>query len=247
MMIAVVFIAGKSRLTRAMSARPVPIPAVSNASYALMTAEPLEHEDDFPMPHELLLRRYGSSDDAIERLRTRQHQLLITCQAPTGEMAEAVRDARIHALELAARHDGVVVELLPPRVLELTPEEVSLAHAQQWYVLDYDDLDDGLLRTDGLSQFGLPEVTVVDVDPATHAMTDAVLAGLAYRLIAEWPDNDPVGPATVTLRDIAFGLGDPGASTTPKDRAIDLVIEYDPGPHRLVVQLLQNPAEALFS
>ena len=162
-------------------------------------------------------------------------------------MAEAVRDARIHALQLAAEHDGVVVELLPPRVLELTPEQVSLAHAQQWYVLDYDDLDDGLLRTDGLSQFGLPEVTVVEVDRATHAMTDAVIAGLAHRLITEWPENDPVGPATVTLRDIAFGLGDPQAATTPKDRTLDLLITYDPGPHRLVVQLLQDPAEALFA
>ena len=46
-----------------MSARPVPIPDVSTASYALMTRpKPLEHEDDFPMPNEALLRRYGSSD-----------------------------------------------------------------------------------------------------------------------------------------------------------------------------------------
>jgi len=230
-----------------MSARPVPIPDVSTASYALMTAQPLEHEDDLPMPNEALLRRYGSSTEALHRLRERQHQLLITCQAPTKDMAEAVRDARIHALQLAAEHDGMVVELLPPRVLELTPEQVSLAHAQQWYVLDYDDLDDGLLRTDGLSQFGLPELTVVDVDPATHAMAGAVVAGLAHRLIAEWPENDPVGPATVTLRDIAFGLGDPQAATTPKDRTLDLLITYDPGPHRLVVQLLQDPAEALFA
>lgn len=230
-----------------MTARPVPIPDVSTASYALMTVEPLEHEDDFPMPNEALLRRYGSSADALERLRECRHQLLITCQAPTRDMAEAVRDARIHALQLASAHNGVVVELLPPRILELTPEQVSLAHAQQWYVLDYDDLDDGLLRTDGLSQFGLPEVTVVNVARPTHAMTDAVVAGLAHRLIAEWPENDPVGPATVTLRDIAYGLGDPEAVSTPKDRTIDLLITYDPGPHRLVVELMQDPAAVLFA
>jgi hypothetical protein len=212
-----------------------------------MTAEALDHEDDFPLPSEALLRKYGSSGPALERLRERPHQLLITCQAPTKDMAEAVRDARIHALGLAATHDGVVVELLPPRILELTPEQVSLAHAQQWYVLDYDDLDNGLLRTDGLSQFGLPEVCVVGVDRTSHAMTDAVVAGLAHRLIAEWPENDPVGPATVTLRDIAYGLGDPEAVSTPKDRAIDLVISYDPGPHRLIVELLQDPAEVLFA
>ena len=212
-----------------------------------MTVEPLDHEDDFPMPNEALLRRYGSSAEALERLRGCRHQLLITCQAPTKDMAEAVRDARIHALQLASAHNGVVVELLPPRILELTPEQVSLAHAQQWYVLDYDDLDDGLLRTDGLSQFGLPEVTVVNVARPTHAMTDAVVAGLAHRLIAEWPENDPVGPATVTLRDIAYGLGDPEAVSTPKDRTIDLLITYDPGPHRLVVELMQDPAAVLFA
>lgn len=230
-----------------MTARPVPVPDVSTASYALMTQAVVEHEDDFPLPNEALLRKYGSSAAALERLRDRPHQLLITCQAPTKDIAEAVRDARIHALGLASRHDGVVVELLPPRVLELTPEQVSLAHAQQWYVLDYDDLDDGLLRTDGLSQFGLPELCVVNVDRATHAMTDAVVAGLAHRLIAEWPENDPVGPATVTLRDIAYGLGDPQAVSTPNDRTIDLVISYDPGPHRLMVELLQGPADVLFA
>ncbi|HSI26600.1 MAG TPA: hypothetical protein VK948_04260, partial [Aeromicrobium sp.] len=153
----------------------------------------------------------------------------------------------IHVLELAREHDGIVVELLPPRVLEFRPDQVSLAHAQQWYVLDYDDVDDGILRTDGLSQFGLPEVMVVEVDLENRVMTDAVVAGLAHRLIAEWPKNDPVGPATVTLRDIAFGLGDLQASTTPRDRTIDLLIDYDPGPHRLVVQLLQDPAEVLFA
>lgn len=230
-----------------MSARAVPVPEVSSASYALMTAEPMDREDDFPLPSPSLLRRYGTTDEALERLSERQHQLLVTCHAPTRKMAAAVRDARIHVLELAREHDGVVVELLPPRVLEFRPDEVSLAHAQQWYVLDYDDLDDGILRTDGISQFGLPEVIVVDVDRETHVMTDAVIAGLAHRLIAEWPKNDPVGPATVTLRDIAYGLGDPQASATPRDRTIDLLIDYDPGPHRLVVQLVQDPAEVLFA
>jgi hypothetical protein len=230
-----------------MSTRPVPVPETCLASYALMTPDSLDHEDHLPMPNEALLRRFGSTDIAIARLRDCTHQLLMHCQAPTEVMADAVRDCRIQALELAQRHDGVVVELLPPRVLELRPEEVSLAHAQQWYVLDYDDLDDGLLRTDGLAQFGLPEVTVAGVEVETHTMTDAVVAGLSHRLIAEWPSNDPVGPATVTLRDIAFGLGDAGASATPEGRSIDVLIDYDPGPHQLLVQLMDDPASALFA
>ncbi len=230
-----------------MSTRPVPVPEICSASYALMTPAPLDHEDHLAMPNEALLRRYGSTDSALQRLRDCPYQLLMHCQARTEAMADAVRDCRIQALEIAGRHDGLVVELLPPRVLELRPEEVSLAHAQQWYVLDYDDLAEGLLRTDGLTQFGLPEVSISGVDPETHAMTDAVIAGLAHRLIAEWPSNDPVGPATVTLRDIAFGLGDTKAAEIPEGRSIDVLIDYDPGPHQLLVQLMDDPATALFS
>ena len=76
------------------------------------------------MPNDALLRRYGTSDASLALLRERPHQLLVHCQAPTEVMADAVRDCRIQALDLAARHNGIVVELLPPRVLELQPEDV---------------------------------------------------------------------------------------------------------------------------
>jgi hypothetical protein len=99
----------------------------------------------------------------------------------------------------------------------------------------------------GLTAFGLPEVAVEGVDPTGHAMFGAVLAGLVHRLIAEWPANDPVGTATITLRDIAYGLGDPGAAETPKDRSVELSIDYDPDEGRLVVRLLADPATALFA
>jgi hypothetical protein len=56
-----------------------------------------------------------------------------------------------------------------------------------------------------------------------------------------------VGPATVTLRDIAFGLGDAEAASTPEGRSIDVLIDYEPGPHRLLVQLMDDPAAALFA
>lgn len=230
-----------------MSTRPVPVPETCTASYALMTPAPLDHEDHLPLPHAALLRRYGTSATALSRLQDCPHQLVLQCQASVERMAEAVRDARVDLLDRADRLDGVVLELLPPRVLELRPDEVSLAHGAQWYVLDYDDLSDGVLRTDGLAQFGLPEVVVSGVDVERHAMTDAVIAGLAHRLIAEWPEHDPVGPATVTLRDIAYGLGDAGAAQTPDDRSIDLLIDYAPVAHQLVVELMADPAVALFA
>ncbi len=78
-------------------------------------------------------------------------------------------------------------------------------------------------------------------------MYSAVLAGLVHRLLAEWPANDPVGGATVTLRDIAYGLGDAQAATTPKGRSIDVDIAYDPDDEVLVVTLDGDPAETLFA
>jgi hypothetical protein len=215
--------------------------------YAVMTPEPLGTDDLIPPPSQDLLRRYGTSEVALRRLRSRHHQLLLMRTAPLSDIAFVQRDTRLEALRLAHEHDGVVIDLAIPRAVEHAADAVSLAHATQWYVVDYDDLDDGLLRTLGLTSFGLPEVVVEGVDRDQHAMVGAVLAGLVHRLIAEWPAHDPVGEATVTLRDIAYGLGDAGAASTPADRSVDVSIAYDGGQERLVVRLLGDPATTLFA
>jgi hypothetical protein len=230
-----------------MTARPVPRDAEPSVVYAVMTAEPLETEDLIPPPSPELLRHYGSSELAMQRLRSRPHQRLVLRPASLEDAAFTARDARIDALLLAEQHDGVVIDLAVPRILELRPDEVSLAHATQWYVVSYDDLADGRLRTVGLTSFGLPDVVVAEVDEDRHAMYSAVLAGLVHRLLAEWPANDPVGSATVTLRDIAYGLGDAEAATTPRERAIDVDVAYDGDDNLLVVTLDGDPATALFA
>lgn len=230
-----------------MSTRPVPVPETCGASYAVMTPEPLDVEDHLVLPPDALLRRYGTSPTAITRLRGCPHQRIVRCRTTPARAATELQRTRVRCLDLAAARDGVVLELLPPRVLELTSDQVSAEHAGQWYVLDYDRLSEGIVGTDGLEQFGLPEVTVEGVDPAVHAMTDAVIAGLAHRLIAEWPRHDPVGPATVTLRDIAYGLGAVEASVTSTARSIDLEIGYRESDHRLDVRLRQDPTQVLFS
>ena len=215
--------------------------------YAVMTAEPLETEDLIPPPSPELLRHYGSSEVAMRRLRSRPHQRLILRQTTLEDAAFAIRDTRIDALLLAEEHDGVVIDLSIPRVVEWRSDEVSLAHATQWYTVDYLGLSDGYLRTVGLRSFGLPEIVVEGVDESAHAMYSAVLAGLVHRLLAEWPANDPVGRATVTLRDIAYGLGDTEAASTPKGRSIDVEITYDEDDHLLGVTLDGDHAEALFA
>jgi hypothetical protein len=231
-----------------MSTRPVPVPDTCESLYAVMTPEPLDHEDHLPLPHTALLRAHGTSAEAISRLEARPHQLVLQSQVPVAQAAASARDTRIQALELAARHDGVVVELLTPRVVELTSADVSLAHAAQWYVLDHAAVLDGDLVTDGLAQFGLPDVRMraVGGDDLVRAMSSAVLAGLVHRLIEEWPEHDPVGEATVTLQDIAYGLGDAQASVTPHDRGVRVSIGYVPDDHVLAVELLDDPATTLF-
>jgi hypothetical protein len=215
--------------------------------YAVMTAEPLESEDLIAPPSPELLRHYGSSEVAMRRLRSRPHQRLILRQTTLEDAAFAIRDARVDALLLAEEHDGVVIDLSIPRVVESRSDEVSLAHATQWYTVDYQELSEGHFRTVGLRSFGLPEIVVEGVDESVHAMYSAVLAGLVHRLLAEWPANDPVGRATVTLRDIAYGLGDPEAATTPKGRSIDVDIAYDADDQLLVVTLDGDPAASLFA
>jgi hypothetical protein len=230
-----------------MSTRPVPVEVEPQVMYAVMTAAPLESEDLIAPPTAELLRHYGSSDQAMQRLRSRRHQFLVLRQASLEDVASVTRDARIEALLLAEQHDGLVIDLAIPRIIEQRSDEVSLAHATQWYAVDYEGLGEGRLRTVGLASFGLPEVVVEGVDGVQHAMYSAVLAGLAHRLIAEWPSNDPVGRATVTLRDIAYGLGDLEATATPGDRSVDVDIAYDEVDNHLVVTLLGDPAEALFA
>jgi hypothetical protein len=215
--------------------------------YAVMTAEPLGTEDLIPPPSPELLRHYGTSEVAMRRLRSRHHQHLLMRRASLEDAAAAQLETRVQALRLAEEHDGVVIDLTIPRAVEQRSDEVSLEHATQWYVVDYADLAAGRLTTVGLRSFGLPEVVLDGIDPDRHAMFSATLAGLAHRLIAEWPANDPVGRATVTLRDIAWGLGDPGADDTPTDRSVDVSIDYVADPEALVVRLLEDPATALFA
>ena len=213
--------------------------------YAVMTPQSIDSDDLIPPPSPELLRHYGSSEVAMRRLRSRPHQQLIMRQSTLEDVAFATRDARIDALLLAEEHDGLVIDLSIPRVVEQRSDEVSLAHATQWYVVSYEDLPEGRLHTVGLASFGLPEAVMQGVDEVTHAMFSAVLAGLVHRLLAEWPANDPVGPATVTLRDIAYGLGDAQAAETPRDRSIDVEVAYDG--ENLIVTLNSNPAETLFA
>ena len=229
-----------------MSTRPVPVPRTCEAMYVVLTPRSLGKDDTLPLPHAALLRHHGTPEAAIEQMEGLRHQHVVHGRVPVAQGAEHARTTRIDVLRLAEQHDGLVIDLTVPRILQLAADEVSLDHATQWYVLDAGAVLDGVLQTDGLVQFGLPEVRITGVEAAAHAATGAVVAGLAHRLIAEWPDNDPVGPASVTLRDIAHGLGDPQAEQTPTAPALPLTIEHDADAGVLAVTLEADPVATLF-
>ena len=224
----------------------LPVPKVCSAIYAVMTPHPLEHEDHVAMPMEFLLRLRGSSDLGMKRLKKRPFQFLIRAESDTAGAGDMAFRTRQQALELAEAHDGVVVDMLLPRVIEHGSAATSLSNASQWFVFEYDADEDGHIMTHGLDQFGLAELHSFGVPVAQKAMYDAVLTGIAFRLIDEWPTHDPIGPATITLRDIAYGFGDPAAASTPNDRTVDVTLTYVEDQHELHVTLHDDPATSLF-
>lgn len=215
--------------------------------YVVLTPRPLGVDDTLPLPSAALLRHHGTSAAALERFEGLHHQRVLHHRVPVERAVEAAVALRVEALRLAEEHDGVVVDLTVPRVLELDSHDVSAAAASQWYVLDAAAVLDGRLQTDGLVQFGLPELRVDDVAPQARAVGGAVVAGIAHRLLAEWPEHDPVGPAGITLRDIAHGLGDPQADGTPVEPVLQVDLGHDAQAEVITATWRDDPAEVLFA
>lgn len=221
--------------------RIVPVPEAARSLQAVFTADPIEPVADLAVPPASLLRRFGASEDDVAALARRPHAHAFVVDAPldTGPdtVAEQLAGTRRAALAFAGEHDGVVVDMLVPRIVGPTQTDPTVA--SHWIALD---LDEGHLHSRGLEVFGLPELRAEAGDGARTGMVLAVAMGLAQRLITEWPDHDPVGPAAVTLHDIALGFGDP--EPAPREPALDIMIDYDG--ERLVVTVLDD-LEALFS
>lgn len=221
--------------------RPVPIPSTCQTVHGVFTTEPLGDDDAWQLPPSALLRRFGATDDDLARLADRPHARLVHRSATTDDAAAMMLAVRLESLALAEAHDGIVLDLAIPRIVDHPASATSLAVARQWIAFD---LDGGDVRSVGLDAFGLPDLLVRGVETAATASVLAVLTGLAHRLLAEWPANDPVGPATVTLRDIAQGYGDPEASTAPVEHSLALGIDL--AGDDLLVTFMDNP-EALFT
>lgn len=235
----------QSRLLSAMSTTAVPRPRHVDIMYAIMTAELIDRADTVPAGIESLLRHNGASKDLMGLLQGRPFAQVMLERAQLDMAAQANINARSAALTLAARHDGIVVDLGIPRLVEPPVRPLNIATANQWVLVHYDHIDAGFISTRGLESFGLPELRVQIPDGAQPTMCGAVTSGITHRLLVEWPTHDPIGPAVITLRDIAHGLGDECADDVSTERQVNISLSYDDELHELVATIDSDPL-ALF-
>jgi hypothetical protein len=224
-----------------MSARPVPVPTIVTIAYVVLTAEPLDREDLVPLPDRSLLRLRGSAVKDLDRMEDLPFQRMVSRSVGPGAARLAADEALSEALQLATLHDGLVLDLQTPRVVDtgLTPRP-----AAEMFTFEYDLEDLGTIRTHGLNVIGLPEIMLRGVPEDERRMYDMVVVGLVHRLLDEWPEYDPVGPARVTLGDITAGYE--GGDSHQADRGVDILIDYDAQLPALTVEVMTSPGEALF-
>lgn len=221
-----------------MSARPVPVPHVVTIAYVVLTAQPLDREDLVPLPERSLLRLRGSTVKDLNRMSGLPYQRLVSRNVSAGAARLAAEESLREALTIAEEHDGLVVDLQTPRVAD-TPEK-SPRPASALFTFEYDLDDITTIRTHGLNVLGLPEIIVRAVPEDKRGMYDMVVVGLVHRLLDEWPEHDPVGPARITLGDIAAGYD--GGETAQTEQGVGVLIDYDPAEHLLDVSLTDDPA-----
>ncbi|WP_332644712.1 hypothetical protein [Aeromicrobium sp.] len=224
-----------------MSARPVPVPTIVTIAYVVLTAEPLDREDLVPLPDRSLLRLRGSAVNDLDRMGDLPFQRMVSRSVGPGAARLAADEALGEALQLAQLHDGLVLDLQTPRVVDTgsTPRP-----AAEMFTFEYDLQDLGTIRTHGLNVIGLPEIILRGVPEDERRLYDMVVVGLVHRLLDEWPEHDPVGPARVTLGDITAGYE--GGDSNQTEQGVDVLIDYDAQLPALTVEVMTSPGTALF-
>lgn len=224
-----------------MSARPVPVPTIVTIAYVVLTAEPLDREDLVPLPDRSLLRLRGSTVKDLDRMEDLPYQRMVSRSVGPGSARLAAEEALNEAVELAMLNDGLVLDLQTPRVVDAGP---GPRPAAEMFAFEYDLEDLGTIRTHGLNVVGLPEIILRGVPEDERRMYDMVVVGLVHRLLDEWPQHDPVGPARVTLGDITAGYE--GGESNPAVQSVDVLIDYDADLPALTVEVMSSPGSALF-
>ncbi len=220
----------------------VPQPETVSAVYLVATSALVADQPESmpPLPPAGLLLARGDDPADVDRLESLPYATAVVYRAPLAEAAGNCAHVLATAREIARTHGGLVVDAIVPRII--TADHRPSPAATAWFVFEHIG---EIIATHGLARFGLPELYNDQSDQARIAMYDAVLVGVAQRLVEEWPANDPVGPATITLRDVARGYGDAsaGGDDPTLRRGLDVTLSYDGAAHRLVVALHDDPAD----
>jgi hypothetical protein len=228
-----------------MSTRPVPVPERLTIAFVVLTADPLDRDDLVPLPERTLLRLRGSSIADLDRMTRLPHQRLVSATLEAAQVRGAWNELRREALALADEHDGLVLDLQIPRVVTGSPDDPA-PNAVDWFSFEYDPERPEDIRTHGLAVLGLPEIVVHGVPEDRRPMYDMVVVGLVQRLLEEWPENDPVGPAHVTIADIAAGYEGDLSPAPGAQPGVGVLIDYDADDHVLVAEVVDDPRSALF-
>lgn len=225
-----------------MSTTTVPHPSHVDILYAIMTAEPIDRADSLPEGIESLLRHNGATAAMMSLWTSRPHAHVMLERAPLAEAVRANLNARSAALTLAASHDGLVVDLSVPRLIEPPDQPLDVRFADQWVLIQYDRVDQGFITTRGLESFGLPELLVRVANRENAAMYGALTSGLTHQLLTGWPAREPVGTFEISLRDIAHGLGDSAAANLNTEPTVEVLVTYSEDTHELRVVAQADPA-----
>ncbi len=221
----------------------IPHPERLRPLYIVATSADVGVGDTPPLPSLELLASTGSSADEIAALIERPFATAIMTEVSVDQGMSAERECRRAAFAFAIEHDGVVIDAAVPRILGMHRHYPRLTAATSWFVLSRDG---DTVTTSGLQRFGLPELLC---GLAAGPMFDAVLTGLAQRILRHWPAQDPTGPCTVSLRDIAYGYGDnsAGGEDPTLVRRVDVSVRFDRLQHVLEVTVHDDPAVTLFA
>lgn len=227
-----------------MSAIPdAPRPESCRQLYVVALPTDIGHSDDVGFPPPGLLRLRGASSELVKRAMDMPYRVVVIERSSLADAASSAAATRRAAVTLAREYDGVAIDMFIPQIVELAPEDISIETSAQWFTFGYDE---GETVTYGLDRFGLPELRCVSEVP--RSMVDAVLVGLAHRLIDTWPAGEPTGEFEVTLSDIALGYGRGAEADDERSVRVNVVfVPADtPDDGVLDVTLTEDPARTLF-
>lgn len=221
----------------------VPRPETCRQLYIVALPVDIGHRDEIGFPPAGLLRLRGASAEQVQSAIEMPHRVVVIDRSDAAGAAESALDARRAAVSLAREHGGFAVDMFVPQIVTTALDDIDLAASAQWFSFGYED---DVTVTYGLDRFGLPELRCSSTVP--RSMVDAVLVGLAHRIVGSWPDVEPTGEHLVSLTDVARGYGQPAEHDEERTTRVEVtyVAAATPDDGRLEVTLLDDPAETLF-